>query len=843
MKNNPSRGDGEAKSIGPIATMFESGVEERSEHDRPALPGRYKDLGVIAQGAFGEVRRVHDTLLDCTLAMKLLHGARADLPHVRRRFLAEATITAQLQHPGVVSIHDRGELADGRLWFTMKEVRGRTLREVIDELHAASGPEGFVSTASGFSFRRLIEAFVRAAQTVAHAHSRSVVHRDIKPDNIMVGELGEVYVMDWGLARSGARLTDTEGEEGEHGMASANLASGMTHEGDILGTPAYMPPEQARGERERLGPESDVYALGAVLYHLLSGNPPYIGKGHEVLAKILLGERPPLVQTGLQGSSLPSELVEIAYRAMSPSIHDRTGSAAQMANDVVAWLDGVRRREQALERLDQARAIEPLIKASRGAAEAAKERARALSGDVRAFDPIEKKRPIWALEDEAAHERREAALAEARWLESVHGALSIDAGLPEAHAALADHYRDKMEDAERHHRDDDAARFEALLIAHDRGKYAAFLKGDGAVSLVTDPPGARVIADRYTMNDRRLSPVFFRDLGRTPLREVPLPYGSYLLRIQAPGRAEVRYPVLIERGEHWDGCAPGEREPLPIALPREGEIGEHECYVPAGYCITGGDPEAPDSLPLRRLWVDGFVVHRYPVTNAEYLVFLNDLITAGREAEATAACPRRQLGAAEGEEALSVLRRGGDGLFVLPWDWAPGQPVVLVDWHAASAYARWLASTAGHPMRLLNELEREKAARGADGRALPWGDHMDATFACALESHVEPPKRVAVEAYPADESPYGVRGLAGNTRDWCINVWKTGGPLIDGGRLRLDPAALDDPDFRAIRGGVWGSAMVNGRAAARYGGRPERCTLALGIRVARAWPSYGSYGG
>src|SRR6185503_904363 len=107
----------------------------------------------------------------------------------------------QLQHPGIVAIHDRGVLEDGRLWFTMREVRGRTLGEVIDEVHAASRPQGFREAPSGWTFRRLVDAFARIAQAVAYAHRRGVVHRDLKPDNLMVGEFGEVLVMDWGLAR------------------------------------------------------------------------------------------------------------------------------------------------------------------------------------------------------------------------------------------------------------------------------------------------------------------------------------------------------------------------------------------------------------------------------------------------------------------------------------------------------------------------------------------------------------------------------------------------------------------------------------------------------------------
>ncbi|MFT3765091.1 MAG: serine/threonine-protein kinase [Minicystis sp.] len=182
-------------------TAGDSGAVPRGAREAPRLPGRYEDLGPIAGGSFGEVRRVRDTLLDRVVAMKLLHAEHAARSHVRRRFLVEAQITAQLQHPGIVAVYDRGELPDGRIWYTMKEVRGRTLGAVIDDLHAAGTAEAFVTTPSGWTFRRVVDAFARIAQAIAYAHSRGLVHRDLKPENLMVGEFGEVLVMDWGLAR------------------------------------------------------------------------------------------------------------------------------------------------------------------------------------------------------------------------------------------------------------------------------------------------------------------------------------------------------------------------------------------------------------------------------------------------------------------------------------------------------------------------------------------------------------------------------------------------------------------------------------------------------------------
>ncbi|MEZ4297726.1 MAG: bifunctional serine/threonine-protein kinase/formylglycine-generating enzyme family protein [Polyangiaceae bacterium] len=809
-----------------------------NEGDRVPLPGRYEDLGRIAVGGFGEVRRVRDVLLERTIAMKILHAEHAHRAGVRQRFLAEVQVTAQLQHPGIVAVHDGGELPDGRLWFTMKEVVGRTLSAVIQEIHGTAGPDGFNATSSGWTFRRVVDAFVRILQAVAYAHSRGVVHRDIKPENLMVGELGEVLVMDWGIAR----LTGVaDSGAGPHSAPIDNEAGGLTQTGDILGTPAYMAPEQARGAMGLHGPATDVYALGAVLYCLLVGRAPYQGRSPaEVLYAVLAGAPPPVAEAARGGPPVPAELCSVCDRAMQREIPDRYPNAAAMADDIVAWLDGARLREQALAALSNASVYEPEIARLRSEAAALRGKARVLQSDVQPADPIEKKRPAWELEDEANRAGRAAALAEIRWLDAVHGALSVDPGLPEAHEALSDHYRGRLIEAELSHREEDAARAEELLRIHDRGKHAAFLRGDGRLTVVTDPPGAEVLVERYVLKDRRLVAVAEGSLGETPLRGAALQRGSYLLRLRAPGRAEVRYPVLIERDGHWDGCAPGDSEPTPIHLPREGEIGPEEVLVPAGYCWTGGDPEAPDSLPARRVWIDAFVIGKHPVTNEEYLAFLNDLVSQGRVEEALAACPRAHDGMGADPDSAFAYGRDGDGRFQLRQHhagtiWRQRAPVVAITWNNAIAYMKWMGERTGLPYRLPHELEREKAVRGADARRFSWGDHFDATYACVMASQGQTPSAAEVTEYPADESPYGMRGGTGNTRDFCGNLWTLEGPAPSDHRLRIEPAPTDDQEYRSGRGGAWSSVENLCRAACRFVVRPSYRRNTAGFRLVRSY--------
>jgi serine/threonine-protein kinase len=829
----------------------EGGSDEGSAYGASPLPERYEDLGRLAAGASGEVRRVRDLHLNRVLAMKLLRFEHLREPGVRARFLAEAEVTAGLQHPGIVAVHDRGELPDGRLWFTMQEVRGRTLGAVIEEIHAHKGAEGFGATPSGWTFRRAVDAFARIAQAVGYAHRRGVVHRDLKPENLMVGELGEALVMDWGLARrigAGDAGDDrfAAGGEGDGEQAISFDGETMfegdaqrTREGDILGTPAYMPPEQAFGRRSLHGPRSDVYSLGAILYHLLAGNHPYAGTTMFLWRLVQAGSPAPLAEVTRGGPPVPEELIGICERAMRREIEARYPDASAMADEVVAFLDGARRREQALAIVERVRGLEPVIGGLRARKADLESEARRMLEGIKPFEPVELKEPAWELQDEAARLGREAALRETEWLEGVHGALSVEPELGEAHAVLADHYKERLLEAERGGRGEDAIRFETLLRAHDRGRYQGLLRGEGALTLVTDPPGASVALYRYVEEKRRLVPRLVEEIGPTPIRERRVLKGSYLCVIRAPGRAEVRYPVLIERGGHWDGVPPGEAEPFAIPLPGEGELGPDDVYVPAGWCWIGGDPEAPDSLPARRIWVDAFVIRRYPVTNQEYAQFLNDLVEADRGADALAACPRREVGSVESVERRPIFERDARGRFVLPPAseepvWQADVPVVQIDWHAASAYAAWLERRTSHDWRLPSELEREKAARGVDGRTFPWGNHADAAFACVLQGHRDAPVREPVHGHAADESPYGVRGLAGNVRDWCMDVWKHPGPPVEGNRLRLDAAFPDDPDFRAVRGGYWGSPLASSRCAARFGSRPGLCRLSVGARVVRS---------
>jgi serine/threonine-protein kinase len=307
-----------------------------------------------------------------------------------------------------------------------------------------------------------------------------------------------------------------------------------------------------------------------------------------------------------------------------------------------------------------------------------------------------------------------------------------------------------------------------------------------------------------------------------------------------PDCDEVRYPVEIARQAHWDGVAPGDDAPTPVWLPPRGQLGPDEVYVPAGWFRSGGDPEIPEwSLPARRLWCEALVVQRFPVTNARYLAFLDDLVAQGRTDEALRHAPRVRRARADEEGSLLY---GFDGeRFSLVADgeghvWLPDYPVVHIDWFGARAWLAWWAQRTGRPWRLPGELEWEKAARGVDGRFYPWGDSLDPSWCCMTDSHPGERLPAVVDSFPVDTSVYGVRGLGGNVRDWCVDVSEEL-PAAVGGRVVVDGSRpLPARAHRTYRGGAWHGSAAGARSTSRHREVPNNRIPFLGVRGFRPVP-------
>ena len=296
-------------------------------------PSRYQLLGEIARGGMGAVIRGRDVDLGRDLAIKVQLESHRDDPEMLRRFVEEAQIGGQLQHPGIVPVYDLGSFADRRAFFAMKLVRGRTLSALLRERPDPST-----------DLPRFLGIFEQVCQTIAYAHARGVIHRDLKPSNVMVGAFGEVQVMDWGLAKvlkEGGAIDDEAASHHQDAGVVRTVRSGSdaadSRAGSVLGTPAYMPPEQARGELDRLDERADVFGLGAILCEILTGPPPFVGgTAAELRDRSARGDLSD-AHSRLASCGAEAELLDLARSGLRPDPDERPRDArSRRRSDQVA---------------------------------------------------------------------------------------------------------------------------------------------------------------------------------------------------------------------------------------------------------------------------------------------------------------------------------------------------------------------------------------------------------------------------------------------------------------------------------------------------------------------------
>jgi serine/threonine-protein kinase len=303
-------------------------------HDATAANGqRFRVLRPHSRGGLGAVFVALDSELNREVALKQILDKHADDPVSRQRFLLEAEVTGRLEHPGIVPVYGLGSYADGRPYYAMRFIRGESLKGAIDRFHADEGLKKEPGRRS-LELRKLLRRFTDVCNAIDYAHSRGVLHRDIKPANIVLGKHGETLVVDWGLAR--ARGHADSGAEERTLVPSSASGSTETLPGSALGTPAYISPEQACGDLDRLGPRSDVYSLGATLYCLLTGKPPLEGDDvGEMLRRVQSGEIPAPRQID---PSIDRALEAVCLKAMAVESNDRHATAHALAEDVERWM-------------------------------------------------------------------------------------------------------------------------------------------------------------------------------------------------------------------------------------------------------------------------------------------------------------------------------------------------------------------------------------------------------------------------------------------------------------------------------------------------------------------------
>jgi serine/threonine-protein kinase len=780
----------DAAAPGPLSCAVCGGplVDEATlrefQRDRPVMPeeaavaeqmvervyGKFVLVAHVGSGGMGSVWKAWDRDLGRWVAIKLLKltADAAGQDDDVRRFLREAAVAARLRHPNIVSVYEAGEIR-GQHLIVMEFVDGKPLHH------------------QNFPPKRAMALVRDAARAVQYAHEQGVVHRDLKPSNIMLSASGQVFVMDFGLARS---LTSP----------STLTASGM-----LIGTPMYMPPEQAQAVRGRDEKVCDVYALGATLYELLTGRPPFQAEEPWQLLVDVVEQEP--VPPRRRNPAVPADADTITLKALQKQPSARYASAAEFADDldrclkgesirarptpvvVRAWRWTLRHRAAAIATacVLAVMAASAIVVASlsgresrRRAAEAGRrvERAAAALADYRARG-------------------KDVDACFARGIAECKAAEALVPGHAEAGRLLGDFLWERYLLAEERE-EPELATPAAMVRAHAADRYAALLDAQARVWLSSDPAGAEVeYAPLVPSADGRVVRGGGRSLGRTPIDGAEIPRGSGVLVVRLAGRCEARLPVLARRA--------GELR-MSVKLFALDDRLKDFVHVPAGPFVMGGDDRAEGPTARTQPRVPDYFVARHELTWGEYKEFLDTLDRDGMF--------RHVPKMVSGDKPRLMF----DGVrFRLPADKAD-LPVTNVTPADAAAYCAWRSQRDGVAYRLPTAAEWEKAARGTDGRAYPWGGGFDWKLTTGGPgAHTDPawPERIGANAN--DESVYGALDMGGNV-----------GELVDA--PVEGPASHTGVPMYEFRGGWFVTDASSAfRCASRHRGNMHQATV--GFRI------------
>ncbi len=496
-------------------TLDESAPSPEPAGLRESLGEKYAFKGELGRGGLGKVIEAVDRDFGREVAVKMMLS-RSSSSSVER-FLFEGRTAGRLPHPNIVPIYEIGALkgpGGETPFFTMAKIVGRDLGDILRAVE-----RGDAEQAGKFNRPRLLRVFQEVCNAMAYAHDHGVIHRDLKPANVMVGEYGEVYVVDWGLAKM-RRKPDSPDQSGSvdrldgssdvHGnQPPGDLTAQLTVEGDILGTPAYMPPEQADGRIADIDERSDIYSLGAILYEVLTFRPPFEGaSAHDVISKVLCEEvtRPSQRISGLERDSsprshprepasdprpgqIPPALDEIVLKALSKDKNLRHASATALSDEIQLFLEGEKERERnhqmALAKVATGKILVEQMTTAREELEAARKEAEEKGKEVKPHWPVEKKKAFWAAQEKAEKLHRRSVERFTEAVNAFQEALGFERGNPEARAALADLYWEKYLREEEGGDEAERIHYEGLVRQYNDGQYDARLKGDGTLTIST----------------------------------------------------------------------------------------------------------------------------------------------------------------------------------------------------------------------------------------------------------------------------------------------------------------------------------------------------------------------
>ncbi len=722
-----------------------------------ALPPRYSWLANLGEGGQGSVELVADQDLGRTVALKTIHSHKRDKEELIELF-RESRITGQLEHPHIMPIYDVGQLPDGRLYYTMPQLPGESLHHVL-----ALRRRGNAEALKKWPLVPLLQVLERACQGVGYAHAHGVIHRDLKPANILLGKHGEVLVVDWGIARvqssvdgASGRLWSRQGEERVE---------------RVRGSPPYMAPEQIK-HPDHVSPAADVFCLGVILYEVLCRESPFPGASLDEVVEMLCHERPVPPRERAPSLRIPAQLEEICLRSLEKYPGHRYSNAGQLATELGDFLSGGKRQDAAAQRLREAESLRSryrvLVRRKEDGWVDLDARRQAIGEEA----PSQKHLQTQRLEEKVGSLERAAdgVFSEAIW--ALHKALSDDPGNTEVQSVLGELYGDRYAEAEWLGAEREQAYFRAMLRQFDDGRWSRWLRSGAELLLETVPEDSPIALYRLEDRDGVLEPgELIAPDNHNSWQVAPGRYAIARLpsAASAPGSSthDWYYPVTLDRGS---------KRHLLLDLRGEDSSGERFCFVPGGPAELGGDRRAAGASYRDRPQIEPFALARHPVTVGAYTRFL-DWLDAHDPVEARIRSPLAQPSRGSADER---------------------RPITGISLNDALAYCDWLRGATGVVLRLPSAAEWEKAARGADGRAYPWGDQMGRDVCASLELGIPQGPPPQVGSFPKDRSPFGIEDCAGGVWEWTGTALADGRHIVMGGAIISEPEACRVASRRAL---------------------------------------------
>jgi eukaryotic-like serine/threonine-protein kinase len=730
------------------------------------ITDRFEVFDEIAHGAMGRIDAGWDRHLGRPVAIKMLRSDRAK-DVVKMRFLEEAQVTGQLQHPSIITVYELGKI-NGNVVFVMRRVEGISLKELIYRLR-----KGHEELLTQYTLNHKLQLFYQLCQAVAYAHDKGVIHRDIKPSNVMIGDFGDVVLLDWGLCK-------IIGQEVRSSRSSTERW--QTMHGQIIGTPAYMAPEQALGMIDQISPATDVYGLGVLLYHFITLSPPFSGKSkREVVRKVLHADlTPPRERAPHAG--ITETLEEICLKCLQRDSDSRYSDASELAEDIKALLsNGLENKDSSLSHpalIAPAQQLKSMVEQLQAEIAEGLFHLQSVQEDLAsALDVIyhqdsdEKQHIVYErvefyqrevqslisqICDQTSHLKYIKSMTNdgsgTHRLEDSHNGATLEyvSLIERVSAVLSSLY----ENAVLSGASETQARLGYWLETIDPQQREQLRREVGALYIHIRPPSADVQLWQCVPDGAVLKKVRPKTLKTSPLLLERVPAGQYIVSAgHADGQRRVESSLRVH---------PSVTTRVSITLYHPEAAPPTFRHIPSG-TFTSGTRQGK-ILSSSEIALPDFFISQYPVTCKEYLRFLQALSQFDLE-EARSRAPRRS-GDQQGLWQWSQVHQVS---YNVSLGWTDEMPVVGISLDDAHRYCQWLGEQDNRAYRLPTETEWEKSARGPDGRVFPWGDIWDARFSAGPEiwDHYLPPE---VGLMSTDQSVYGVSDLIGGVREWTTSV-------------------------------------------------------------------------